>query len=571
MTMRVADFKSLLSRATYSPIGLDPGSRCVKAVQLVRHGQEPWRIAAAAVVENRADEPAACAASLRRLGDVLERQGFVGRRVVVAAPAEKLEGDVLELPPRSAGVPVEQIAQSELTRLSRLEEGAFEMAAWDLPAPERASAGTATHLMAVALRHADAERLLDPLAAEGFDATALDVQAWALARAAGLQPQSGTHGITAVLDMGHTAALLVLLHHGSVVYQRRLAEAGTGALRRALCGRFNVGERIAGLLLEGTDGSSHSTPADPELAVGLRALVAKYLEGIVPDVEASFGYASHRYAAEVQRLLVVGAGARLPDVIGFLGRRLGIACQALSPAELMPCTPQLEEKCRNPLLTAALGLALHGTAGQLSAGGVNLVPAYRAARARRGRRRRAWIAACSAYTLALAGVCGVADLAAGHDLPALRAELERVSGESADWTNRHAQTRAALAQASSRLRAARAVTDHPHWHLLLKALAPALGEDVVLRGARIDTSDTAQSGAPVVLTSGSAAKPARTYTVELRGFARSQPAVTQLPLKLEAMKLFDEVKLVRAQREPFLSADAVAFHVRCTLTEEVAP
>jgi Tfp pilus assembly PilM family ATPase len=567
------------SRAVYSPIGLDLGARCAKAVQLVRQGDQPWRIHAATVVENRADEPATSTAALKRLWDVLERQGFVRRRVVLAAPAEKLEADVLELPPRAAGVPIEQIAHSELARLSRLEVGTFEMSTWDLPAPARASASASTHLMAVALRHADAEQVLDAMATEGAEVVALDVNAWALARAAAAAHPAGanppTEGITAVLDIGQETALLVLLHEGLVVYQRRLAEAGTAAMRRALCARFNVEERFSELVLEGAaDTHDNAVGADAELALGLRALVAKYVEGIVPDLEASFAYAAHHYATEVQKLLVVGGGARIPGLVGYLGRRLGAACQTVTPADVVPCPVELERKCRNPLLTGALGLALHGTApgagpATVARLAVNLIPAHRASRARSGKRRRAWAAACAAYTLALAATCAMTDLASGHDLPALRAELARVKDECSDWTQRHAAARGALDEASSRLRAARALTDHPHWNLLLRGIVPALGDQIVLRGVRIDTA------APIPPAAGAAADPATrsagTYIVELRGYARSQPAVTQLPLKLEAMKLFSEVKLVRAQREPFLNADAVAFQVRCTLSEEVAP
>src|SRR3954451_23592560 len=108
--MRLTDLK--LRR---SPIGLDLGGRTIKAVQLVC-AQGKWCLhAAVALPQPEVNQPVV-PQTARYVREALFRHGFVGNRIVLAAPATQLEMDVLELPPRSSGAPVEQIARSELAR-----------------------------------------------------------------------------------------------------------------------------------------------------------------------------------------------------------------------------------------------------------------------------------------------------------------------------------------------------------------------------------------------------------------------------------------------------------------------
>ena len=124
-------------RKRFGYIGLDIGSRHIKAVQVARGKSQP-RIEAAAVIPFVSPEPALDADCVRRLRDVLARQGFRGNQVVIVAPANKLHVEMLDLPPRHSGAPVDQLARAEMMRLGKLEANAFEMATWDLPAARAA-------------------------------------------------------------------------------------------------------------------------------------------------------------------------------------------------------------------------------------------------------------------------------------------------------------------------------------------------------------------------------------------------------------------------------------------------
>ena len=100
----------------------------------------------------------------------------------------------------------------------------------------------------------------------------------------------------------------------------------------------------------------------------------------------------------------------------------------------------------------------------------------------------------------------------------------------------------------------------PDWSVVLRLLSKMLGDDVVLghcllkSAATTAKGDTALPGnnEPIVI-------------LDLKGFARSQAAISQFAIRLEQTKLFDQVVVLETKREPFNSADAVAFTMKCTI------
>src|SRR3982750_4073140 len=185
-------------------------------------------------------------ATTTRLREILERHGFTGDRVVLAAPAAHLQQEVLELPPRDSGAPLDQIAAAEIARTGKMEPGSFEMASWDLPAPPRANAGTS--VMALAMRHTDAVAVLDPFEHAGFDVIGIDSQACALAR---LLAAPTSTGLSVVVDLGWNTGLIAFVHQGSVLFQRNLMEVNLVSLYRAVMSQFDVTEEVADHVLIG--------------------------------------------------------------------------------------------------------------------------------------------------------------------------------------------------------------------------------------------------------------------------------------------------------------------------------
>src|SRR5437868_5523700 len=97
-----------------------------------------------------------------------------------------------------------------------LDVGGRHVNAVQLDAPR---AGRSSQVMAVGCPHRDADTLIETFEREGLEVAALDVRASALARATRpLLPADKP--ICAVLDVGWSGTMLVMLHGGTVVYTR---------------------------------------------------------------------------------------------------------------------------------------------------------------------------------------------------------------------------------------------------------------------------------------------------------------------------------------------------------------
>jgi Tfp pilus assembly PilM family ATPase len=376
-----------------TPIGLDVGSRFVKAIQF-----EPYstglRVVAAALVPraNAANGPASEAHAkrqkgpdkaaqettagdgtfnadeARKLSDILVRAGFEGNRLVVAAPPKALLQSVLELPPRSSSAPLDQLARLELGRAHRCAADVFEMGCWDLPpvaAGQSARAGKGTTVMAVGYPHAAANALLDAFESAGLLVEAIDAAPCALARACApaISTVGPEGGMTAILDIGWSAATLILLHCDAVIYGRTLGDAGLGTLHATLTRRLNLEPDVTEYLLTEV-GLSATLPdeATGEDAVGLpddaRGLLAAHVEAVVRELLASFSYAARQYPeAPIARLLLVGGGAAIPELGGHISAVLGVDAQPVLPTEVASYDASLIGLCGSPVMIAATGLA----------------------------------------------------------------------------------------------------------------------------------------------------------------------------------------------------------------------
>ena len=346
-----------------TPIGVDVGSRAIKAAQLARV-KRGWRLHAHAMLPlttTLADAAGAAVewtidhSTVERLLELFDRRGFSGCRIVLPVPAAKLESDLLDLPPRSSGAPIEQIARGEMARASSLQSCPFEMGSWDLPAPER-SDGTA--VLAVAVRHADADALIDPFERCGANVVALDTASWGLARA--LAPCAAESScVTAVVDLGFAGSNLVLLGEGRVLYQRHLREAGVGAMHRTVAERFDAPEEAARLLL-----TQPNVMEDAGRHAWIRKLISNYVEHLVDELQVSFAFAAHRYPGlPLKKLLLSGGGAALFGLAQSIASRLSVEVAVPRAKDLVEVPARLSDCAESVVLATAIGLAMHGRGG----------------------------------------------------------------------------------------------------------------------------------------------------------------------------------------------------------------
>ena len=342
----------LLSGTSSLPIGVDIGGRYIEALQL-RGGPGRWRIfAVGSIVRDNPGQPVQ-RADILQLRKMLASNGFKGRRVVLAVPCNQLLSGIMELPPRSSGAPLEELARAELSRMHRCEPDSFEIACWDLPAPARA--GGATHVMAAGFNHEQADELVDIVEAEGLDVYALDIHASAVSRACSPLLE-GVTGIAAILDLGWDQGDLVLVYQGVVVYERKLAKCGTGSVVDSLSKEFKLHcEQAENLIWQvGLSDESPGIPSDRCRAGNLA--VKAYCEALVEETRIPLSYLANQYPdASPETLLLLGGGGQIPGLERYLNSVLDFYVRTVRPGDILTCSPDVEKRFGRSL-TAAAGL-----------------------------------------------------------------------------------------------------------------------------------------------------------------------------------------------------------------------
>jgi Tfp pilus assembly PilM family ATPase len=346
-----------MTRATLSPIGLDVTSAAVAAVQ-IRRERTGLHVHAASLLDRSIADAGATLTpeEARRIEQVLYRQGFAGQDTVLGVPDASLITGVIELPPRSSGAPIDQLAKAELARMSRVDPGAIEAACWDIPAPVRGAEGTS--VMAAGCRIAEANVLLDSLEQTGLVVRILDARYWAMARAA--EPHLGGVRVGALLHIGHITASLVVVCDQCPVYPRNIPTGGRSDLLRRVQEAGNLTAEAAAVVLEA--GNSPTSGGDADSSIGARSsvrdAVQEYAAALADEVAAATGYISHRYGSGIERLILLGIGARTADLAGMLAEVAGIPASVATPRSVASCDKAMERLCGDPALTTALGLAM---------------------------------------------------------------------------------------------------------------------------------------------------------------------------------------------------------------------
>lgn len=362
-----------LFATTRTPIGLDVGPRSVAAAQLTsvgggRGAAGRWKLQAGMVV----DRPAGAGSVLRdeealRIAQVLQRQGFTGADVVLAVPDQRLIGGgaaTLELPPRSSGAPLEQLARMEMSRAYRLEASSFEMACWEVPGPNRAAEGS--HMMAVACRHSDADEMIDGLESAGLRMAALDARSWAIARACqGILAHD--ERLAAVLDLTQNAALLAIVHEGAPAYERVLADGAIERLQSAIRLKLGIDSTLAEYIFERL---RLDTPGEDNSVRDAATACNDYLDNLASELRTAIAYAEHRFDSDIRRVLIQGSGAAIPGIQERLSALLTMPAQVLRPGDVVQTpedlTGSMHSAISSPALLVAVGLAMHSAGSRAS-------------------------------------------------------------------------------------------------------------------------------------------------------------------------------------------------------------
>jgi type IV pilus assembly protein PilM len=346
----------ILPRASHTVIGVDIGQRTIKAAQLAVSGDR-CRVQALAMLPRPAAEQEISGADALALREVLRRQGFRGRRIVLAAPEKHLLRGALEVPAKLAGAPVEQIVRMELSRLHNVPPDSFEMAYWDLKAAGGAKPITQT--LAVGCPHDAANALLDAFEDGGFRVAALDVRSAAAARAC--QPLVlPAPQITGIIDLGWRSAWLLFVCGASLVFERSLDGVLLADLTERLRAAFGIPLEAACRIIGAVGPAAEEQTAgiDGETVEAVRKHLRSHCDKLIEELRAPLSYARHHFPGEgVKRLLLLGGGAAVPQLASYCETRLGMEVRTASPSALVESPSELLAKANNPALTVAVGLA----------------------------------------------------------------------------------------------------------------------------------------------------------------------------------------------------------------------
>jgi len=294
-----------------APIGLDIGGCSIKAVQCRRAGRAfvPFTSARFARINNGVPIDAN---ELTTIAAVLKRRGFVGREVVVSAWADKLKSAPLELPAKGQNVPIDRLARAEFSRLHKVDLESSEFSYWETPTAIRQ--GRATSLVSVAYAHADADQQTALYESAGLRISAIDTHGSSLVRAcsAFVEPKRAS----AILDIGWTGAVLVLIRGSAVAYERRIPDLALSKIHEDLEEEMELSfqEALTALF----DSSGERPPAVTEL-------LGDYFNLIAQELTKTFSYARHQYPeSPVERVILAGGGADFPDAAKQLEAHCGV-------------------------------------------------------------------------------------------------------------------------------------------------------------------------------------------------------------------------------------------------------
>lgn len=335
------------------PIGIDIGSRVVKAAQLDASGTR--LLAAARLPRNQAGGAILLPEEASMLAGMLARRGFVGADVTLAMHPSRLVSAVLDLPPRHSGAPVADIARAELARIQKIDAETLELGMWDLPTGPRAKPGEAPPAMVVACKRDDAEAALAPLDEAGLTCVGIDVPGPSIVRSL---PGASVQGASVILDIGASGATSLVLLGRTPIFERRVPDAGLATLFAQLSQSFELDAAGAHHVLHqfGCVGSAQS----PGAADAARMVLA-HADLIVRELRTSLAYVAHRYPdMGVAEIVLIGGGAVIPGLAEAIAAGSGVQTRAAGWIDLGIAPGNIGDAPSD--LALAIGLARSGRA-----------------------------------------------------------------------------------------------------------------------------------------------------------------------------------------------------------------
>jgi type IV pilus assembly protein PilM len=333
-------------------VGLDIGSGFLKLVAIDHGKGEPQLsgvsvtpVLADAIVEGEIMDPGIVSDTIQGL---FKTAGIKQKRVVVAVGGR----DVI-----IKKIQVDRMKESEAYDVVRWE--AQQHVPFDIEAVELdfqildpEGEGLQMDVLLVAAKRDLVEDKVQLLSQAGLEAEIVDVDAFALHNAFGVNHPEAMQGLTALLNIGHELTNVNVLDQGIPLLTRDLT-VGTRKIREDLQRERGVSADDAEAMLKGFERSPDLDPyvqgRGEEIAVGV-------------ERASAFLQSASREAGSIERVYCCGGGARVPGLTDILHQRLNMSVEVANPIQRLSVKDgvfdavNLDEVA--PLLMLATGLAL---------------------------------------------------------------------------------------------------------------------------------------------------------------------------------------------------------------------
>jgi type IV pilus assembly protein PilM len=336
-------------------VGLDIGSGFLKLVAIDHGKGEPQLsgvsvtpVLADAIVEGEIMDPGIVSDTIQGL---FKSAGIKQKRVVVAVGGR----DVI-----IKKIQVDRMKESEAYDVVRWE--AQQHVPFDIEAVELdfqildpEGEGLQMDVLLVAAKRDLVEDKVQLLTQAGLEGEIVDVDAFALHNAFGINHPEAMRGVVALLNIGHELTNVNVLDDGIPLLTRDLT-VGTRKIREDLQRERGVSAEEAESMLKGFERS-------PELDPYVQARGEEISVGI--ERASAFLQSASREAGSIKRVYCCGGGARVPGLTDVLQQRLSMAVEVANPIQRLSVkdgvfdTVNLDEIA--PLLMLATGLALRSS------------------------------------------------------------------------------------------------------------------------------------------------------------------------------------------------------------------
>lgn len=338
-------------------IGLDIGSRSIKAIQLTGPSSNKKLVAYATVPIKNSSQPLDAREKNLNVDDLrdplkelLSSGGFTSRNAVVSLPESKIFTRVIQMP---------KMSKKELDTAIRFEAEQYIPVPlddvtmdWDF-IPDSSDEDGKMGVLLVAAPKSLISDIVDILKKSRISAVAIESETISIVRSVvGVDSNLPT---TMVISIGAATTDLTIVKNGVVRFTRSIGTGGD-ALTRAISQNLNLGydqaeeyKRSYGL---------DKSQADGEIA---KVLIPVF-KVILNDVRRALSFYKSRHPHDdVKRVVLVGGSASLPGATGFLAEALGIEIQLGDPWQGIQIPEnfnrqELEEK--GPAYAVSVGLAL---------------------------------------------------------------------------------------------------------------------------------------------------------------------------------------------------------------------